>query len=169
MRISRLPYFRSRPASYQLSNPKQACGATGTGASLSIHIQTFPNDHGCPPAPPCMSRFEHRRQLSLRSCAQIVVLDKLDYCSSLRNFDNVKDHPNFKVRAPPDCTLNAARQAGKSLPRLEFRVHRGSIRVDIGVFIARRTAASTTTLRCALTTRRENRLRVCVLHLWLTL
>jgi dTDP-D-glucose 4,6-dehydratase len=29
---------------------------------------------------------------------RFVVLDKLDYCSSLRNLDTVKDAPNFKVR-----------------------------------------------------------------------
>lgn len=28
--------------------------------------------------------------------ARIVVLDKLDYCSSLKNLDSVKDAPNFK-------------------------------------------------------------------------
>ena len=33
------------------------------------------------------------------ACApQVVVLDKLDYCSSLRNLHSVKDKSNFKVR-----------------------------------------------------------------------
>ena len=27
-----------------------------------------------------------------------VVLDKLDYCSSTKNFDCLRDHPNFKVQ-----------------------------------------------------------------------
>ena len=29
--------------------------------------------------------------------AQVVVLDKLDYCASLQNLDSVKDLKNFKV------------------------------------------------------------------------
>lgn len=29
---------------------------------------------------------------------QIVVLDKLDYCASLRNLESTQDKPNFKVR-----------------------------------------------------------------------
>jgi len=39
-----------------------------------------------------------------RGHMQIVVLDKLDYCSSMRSLDNVKDHPNFKVRDPHSST-----------------------------------------------------------------
>ena len=31
---------------------------------------------------------------------QIIVLDKLDYCATLRNLDSVKDHKNMKVRMP---------------------------------------------------------------------
>jgi dTDP-D-glucose 4,6-dehydratase len=34
---------------------------------------------------------------------QVVVLDKLDYCSSVKNFDAMKDCPNFKVRDPTFC------------------------------------------------------------------
>jgi len=32
--------------------------------------------------------------------AQIIVLDKLDYCATLRNLESVKDHKNMKVRIP---------------------------------------------------------------------
>ncbi len=32
--------------------------------------------------------------------SQVVVLDKLDYCSSLKNLHCIKDKANFKVRQP---------------------------------------------------------------------
>jgi hypothetical protein len=32
---------------------------------------------------------------------QIIVLDKLDYCATLRNLDSVKGHKNMKARMPP--------------------------------------------------------------------
>ena len=40
----------------------------------------------------------HRHACSSRllNTTQIVCLDKMDYCSSLRNLDAVKDRPNFK-------------------------------------------------------------------------
>jgi len=46
--------------------------------------------------------------------AQIIVLDKLDYCATLRNLESVKDHKNMKVRiaTPPPAPL------GSSPPRL---------------------------------------------------
>ena len=45
---------------------------------------------------------------------QVVVLDKLDYCASLKNLDSLKGRPNFKVRslqaiclAPLSCVLKS--------------------------------------------------------------
>lgn len=40
---------------------------------------------------------------------QIVVLDKLDYCASLRNLESTQDKPNFKVRA--SVPLNSKRES----------------------------------------------------------
>ena len=34
---------------------------------------------------------------ALPAAAQVVCLDKMDYCSSLHNLDQVKDKPNFKM------------------------------------------------------------------------
>jgi dTDP-D-glucose 4,6-dehydratase len=33
----------------------------------------------------------------VHGCLQIVVLDKLDYCASVKNLDSVIDQPNVKV------------------------------------------------------------------------
>ena len=32
---------------------------------------------------------------------QIIVLDKLDYCATMRNLDSIKGHKNMKARMPP--------------------------------------------------------------------
>jgi hypothetical protein len=37
--------------------------------------------------------------VNLVNATQVVVLDKLDYCATLRNLDSVRDHKNFKVGA----------------------------------------------------------------------
>ena len=43
-----------------------------------------------------LTRVSASTRVDTTSARQVVVLDKMDYCSSLRNLDAVKDCPNFK-------------------------------------------------------------------------
>ena len=46
------------------------------------------------------SIFDDHLTLLQHTVLQVVVLDKLDYCASIRNLESIQRLPNFKVRFP---------------------------------------------------------------------
>jgi len=66
------------------------------GAAAGEQLPALQGQHGNPLL--ATRKVGTDRQCLAGGCSvQIVVLDKLDYCASLRNLETVSDRPNFKV------------------------------------------------------------------------